>query len=64
MLRGINVTLKRFCTRGPYFLRFCVFLKKKKATLDKVSNGSVQKCSKELKKYSFISAETMVVKLL
>ena len=36
---------------------------KKKATLDKVSYGSGQKCSKEFKNYSFTSVETIVVKL-
>ena len=44
-----------------------LFLKafsKNKATLDKVSNGSDYKCSNELKNKSFISVETMVVKLL
>ena len=40
----------------------CIFLKNK-ATLDKVSNGSGQKCSKELKNHSFPSIETIVVKL-
>ena len=40
----------------------CIF-SKNKATLDKVSYGSGQKCSKELKNYSFTSAEAIVVKL-
>ena len=40
----------------------CIFLKNK-ATLDKVSHGSGQKCVKELKNYSFNSVETIVVKL-
>ena len=34
-----------------------------KATSDKVSCGSDQKCSKELKNHSFPSVETMIVKL-
>ena len=41
----------------------CIF-SKYKATLGKVCNGSGQKCSKELKNNSFISVETVVVKLL
>ena len=32
-------------------------------TLDKVSYGSGQKCSKELQTHSFISVEAIVVKL-
>ena len=40
----------------------CIF-SKNKATLDKVSYGSGQKCSKELKNHSFTSVETTVVKL-
>ena len=40
----------------------CIF-SKKKATLDKVSYGSGQKCSKELKNHSFTSVEAIVVKL-
>ena len=40
----------------------CIFLKNK-ATLDQVSYGSGQKCSKELKNHNFPSVETIVVKL-
>ena len=40
----------------------CIFLKNK-ATSDKVSHGSGQKCSMELKNHSFTSIETIVVKL-
>ena len=40
----------------------CIF-SKNKAALDKVSYGSSQKCSKELKYHSFTSVETIVVKL-
>ena len=40
----------------------CVF-SKNTATSDKVSYGSGQKCSKELKNHSFTSVETIVVKL-
>ena len=44
------------------FLKTVHFLKNK-ATLDKVSYGSGQKYSKELKKHSFTSVKTIVVKL-
>ena len=40
----------------------CIFLKNK-ATLDKLSHGSDQKCSKELKNHSFPSVETIAAKL-
>ena len=45
------------------FLKTLCIFSKNKATSDKVSYGSGQKCSKELKNYSFTSAETIVVKL-
>ena len=58
-----------YCLKGrtaPLGLKFlktlCIFLKNK-ATLDKVSYGSGQKCLKELKNHSFPSVETIVVKL-
>ena len=40
----------------------CIF-SKNKATLDKVSYGSGQKCSKELKNLSFTLVEAIVVQL-
>ena len=40
----------------------CIF-SNNKAALDKVSYGSGQKCSKELKNYRFTSVEPIVVKL-
>ena len=43
--------------------RLCAFSQKSKATSDKVSYGSGQKCSKELENYSFTSVATIVVKL-
>ena len=46
-----------------FWKTLCIF-SKNKATLQTVSNGSNQKCSKELKNHSFISVETMVVKVL
>ena len=45
------------------FLKILCIFSKDKATLDKVSYGSVQKCSKELKNLSFTSVEAIVVKL-
>ena len=45
------------------FLKILCIFSKNKATLDKVSYGSGQKCSKKLKNYSFTSAEAIVVKL-
>ena len=51
--------------RHPWTLvlkSLCIF-SKNKATLVEVSNGSDQKCSKELKNHSFTSVEPMVVKL-
>ena len=41
---------------------FCIF-SKNKATLDKETYGSGQKCSKELKNHIFTSVEAIVVKL-
>ena len=45
------------------FLKALCIFSKNKATSDKVSYGSGQKCSKELKNHSFTSVETIVVKL-
>ena len=45
------------------FLKTLCIFSKNKATSDKVSHGSGQKCSKELENYSFTSVETIVVKL-
>ena len=45
------------------FLKTLCIFSTNKATSDKVSYGSGQKCSKELENYSFISVETTVVKL-
>ena len=61
-------TLKYSIIKGVLHLwalflkNLCIF-SKNKATSDKVSNGCGQKCSKELKNYSFTSVETIVVKL-
>ena len=45
------------------FLKTLRIFSKNNATLDKVSYGSGQKCSKELKNDSFTSVETIIVKL-
>ena len=45
------------------FLKTLCIFSKNKATSDKVSYGSGQKCSKELKNHSFTSVETIDVKL-
>ena len=45
------------------FLKTLCIFSKNKATSDKISYGSGQKCSKELKNHSFTSVETIVVKL-
>ena len=45
------------------FLKTLCIFSKNKATLDKVSYGSGQNYSKELKNHSFTSVETTVVKL-
>ena len=45
------------------FLKTLCIFSKNKVTSDKVSYGSGQKCSKELKNHSFTSVETIVVKL-
>ena len=55
--------LREYCTSGPYFWRLCAFSQKNKANLDKVSYGSTQKYSKELKITVLTSVEATVVKL-
>ena len=45
------------------FLKTLCIFSQNKANLDKVSYGSGQKYSKELKNHSFTSVETIVVKL-
>ena len=53
MIKKRNGELRGYCTPGPYFWRLCAFSQKNKANLDKVSYGSGQKYSKELKKSQF-----------
>ena len=45
------------------FLKTLCIFSKNKATLDKVSHGSGQKCFKELKNHSFTLVKVIVVKL-
>ena len=54
---------KRVLHPWALFLKNLYIFSKNKATSDKVSYGSGQKCSKELKNHSFASVETIVVKL-
>ena len=57
------LSLKGVLYPWALFLKTLCIFSKNKATLDKVSYGSGQKCSKELKNHSFTSVETIVVKL-
>ena len=59
----IKMTLKGVLHLWALFLKTLCIFSKNKATSDKVSYGSGQKCSKELENYSFTSVETIVVKL-
>ena len=60
---SIVCTLKGVLHLWALFLKTLCIFSKNKATSDKVSYGSGQKCSKELENYSFTSVETIVVKL-
>ena len=57
------LSLKGVLHLWALFLKTLCISLKNKATLDIVSYGSGQKCSKELKNHSFPSVETIVVKL-
>ena len=57
------ISLRGYSTPGPKFLKTLCIFSQNKATLDKITYGSGQKCSKELKNYSFTSVETIVAKL-
>ena len=61
--QSIFFSLKGVLHLWALFLKTLCIFSKNKATSDKVSYGSGQKCSKELKNYSFTSVETIVVKL-
>ena len=58
-----NAFLKGVLHLWALFLKTLCIFSKNKATSDKVSYGSGQKCYKELENYSFTSVETIVVKL-
>ena len=58
-----TVTFKGVLHPRALFLKILCIFSKNKATSDKVSYGSGQKCSKELKNHSFTSVETIAVKL-
>ena len=60
---GGPISLKGVLHLWALFLKTLCIFSKNKATSDKVSYGSGQKCSKELKNHSFTSVETIVVKL-
>ena len=59
----ISHNLKGVLHPWALFLKTLCIFSKNKATSDKVSYGSGQKCSKKLKNHSFTSVETIVVKL-
>ena len=60
---SVTCRLKGVLHLWALFLKTLCIFSKNKATSDKVSYGSGQKCSKELENYSFTSVETIVVKL-
>ena len=60
---GQNPIIKGVLHLWALFLKTLCIFSKNKATSDKVSYGSGQKCSKELENYSITSVETIVVKL-
>ena len=60
---GVQIMVKGLLHPTALFLKILYIFSKDKATSDKVSYGSGQKCSKELKNHSFTSVETIVVKL-
>ena len=64
----VEFTLKIQIVKGvlhplALFLKTLCIFSKNKATSDKVSHRSGQKCSKELKNHSFTLVKTIVVKL-
>ena len=61
--KGSFKPLKGVLHLWALFLKTLCIFSKNKATSEKVSYGSGQKCSKELENYSFTSVETIVVKL-
>ena len=60
---GMITLFKGLLHPWALFLKTLCIFSKNKATSDKVSHGSGQKCSKELKNHSITLVETIVVKL-
>ena len=60
---GYSYEFKGVLHPWALFLKTLCIFSKNKAISDKVSYGSGQKCSKELKNHSFTSLETIVAKL-
>ena len=58
-----NTKVKGVLHPWALFLKTLCIFSKNKATSDKVSHGSGQKCSKELKNHNFTLVGTIVVKL-
>ena len=61
--KHIEIFFKGVLHLWALFLKTLCIFSKNKATLDKVSYGSGQNYSKELRNHSFTSVETIVVKL-
>ena len=59
----VQLYIKEVLHPWALFLKTLCIFSKNKATLDKVSYGSGQKCSKVVKNHSFTSAEAIFVKL-
>ena len=60
---GSNNRVKGVLHPWALFLKTLCIFSTNKSTSDKVSYGSGQKCSKELKNHSFTSVKAIVVKL-
>ena len=60
---GFDTVIKGVLHLWALFLKTFCISSKNKATLDKGTYGSGQKCSKELKYHSFSSVEAIGVKL-
>ena len=61
--KELSSKLKGVLHPWALFLKTLCIFSKNKATLDKVSYGSGQKCSKKHRNHSFTSVETLTVKL-
>ena len=63
MIYQLDTVIKGELHPWALFLKTLYIFSKNKATSEKVSHGSGQKCSKEFKNHSFTSVETIAVKL-